>query len=115
MELMMDSREIRKEPAAQTPPLPPKPLRIASWNVRTLYEAGKSSELTNEMKRNKLDILGVCETHLTDSEKTLLGTGEIMLRSGRKDNFHAEGVALLLGKRVQKSLIGWDPIIPMIL
>ena len=70
MELMMDSREIRKEPAAQTPPLPAKPLRIASWNVRTLYEAGKTSELTNEMKRNKLDIiLGVCETHLTDSLK----------------------------------------------
>ena len=71
MELMMDSREIRKEPAAQTPPLPAKPLRIASWNVRTLYEAGKTSELTNEMKRNKLDILGVCETHLTDSEKNI--------------------------------------------
>ena len=33
-----------------------------------------------------------------------------MLRSGRKDNFHAEGVAILLGKRVQKLLIGWEPI-----
>ena len=30
VELMMDSREIRKEPAAQTPPLSAKPLRIAS-------------------------------------------------------------------------------------
>ena len=33
-----------------------------------------------------------------------------MLRSGRKDNFQAEGVALILGKRVPKSLIGWEPI-----
>ena len=45
-----------------------------------------------------------------DSDKTLLKTGEILLRCGRKDNFHAEGVALLLDKRVQKSLIGWDLI-----
>ena len=67
------------------------------------------------MKRNKLDILGVCETHLTDSDKTLLGTGEIMLTSGRKDNVHAEGEVLLQAKRVQKSLIGWDPISPWIL
>ena len=61
MELMMAGREIRKEPAARTPPLPAKPLMIASWNVHTLYEAGQSSELANEMKRNKLDTLGVCE------------------------------------------------------
>ena len=97
MELMMVSREIRKDPASQTPPLH---LLIAPWNNRTIYEAGKSSELANTKKRNKLDILEVCEIHLTDSDKTILGTGEIMLRSGRKDNDHAEGVALLLGKRV---------------
>ena len=66
VELLMVSREIRKDPAAQTPPMPANPLRVASWNVRTLYEAGKSSEFANETKRNKLDILGVCETHLMD-------------------------------------------------
>ena len=61
---------------------------------------GKSTELINEMKSNKLDILGVCKTHPSDSEKTILGTGEILLRSGRKDNVHAEGVALLVSRKV---------------
>ena len=72
MELMMDSREIRKELAAQTPPLPAKPLRIMSWNVGTLYEASKSTELINQMEINKVDILRVCEKHLTDSQKQYL-------------------------------------------
>ena len=43
---------------------------------------------------------------MTDSDKTLLGTGEIMLRSGRKDNFHTEGVTLLLGRRVDVDWMG---------
>ena len=77
-------------------------------NVCTLFEAGKSTQLT-EMERNKLDIFGVCETHLTDSEKTTLRAGQIMLKSGRNKGMHMEGVALLLGRRVHKSLTGWEP------
>ena len=32
-----------------------------------------------------------------------------MLKSGRNNGMHMEGVTLLLGRRVQKSLTGWEP------
>ena len=56
--------------------------------------------------KKKQGILAVCETH---SE---INCSDIMLRYGRMDNVHAEGMALLLRKRVQKSLFGWDPLSP---
>lgn len=73
-----------------------------------MYETGRTAQVVKEMQRNKLDILGISETHLTQSEQKNLPSGELMLTSGRKDNTHAEGVALLLNKRTQKSLRGWE-------
>ncbi|GFS20455.1 endonuclease-reverse transcriptase [Elysia marginata] len=86
-----------------------KSLRIASWNVRTLYQAGKTAQLTTEMKRYRLHILGVSETHWIQSGQKTLGSGELILFSGREHNQHSEGVALVLAKYAQKSLRGWEP------
>lgn len=36
-------------------------IRIATWNVRTLQQAGKIAGVWREMKRMKIDILGVSE------------------------------------------------------
>ena len=49
------------------------------------------------------------------SERIVLTSGEIMLKSERTDKIHAEGVALLLGRIVQKSLIYRKPYSPRIL
>ena len=35
--------------------------RIGQWNVRTLYEPGKLAQLAAEMRRYRLEILGVSE------------------------------------------------------
>ena len=35
--------------------------RIGQWNVRTLYEPGKLAQLAAEMRRYRLEILGVIE------------------------------------------------------
>ncbi|GFR72651.1 endonuclease-reverse transcriptase [Elysia marginata] len=61
------------------------------------------------MKRYRLHILGVSETHWIQSGQKTLGFGELILFSGREDNQHSEGVALVLGKYAQKSLRGWEP------
>ena len=42
------------------------------------------------------------------------GYRELVLPAGREDGIHAEGVALVLGKLAQKSLIGWEPHGPRI-
>ena len=73
-----------------------------------MFEAGKSPQVTNEMRRYKLDILGISETHWIQSGQKRLNTGEQILFSGRKDQQHSEGVAFILSKLAQKSLRGWE-------
>ena len=55
------------------------------------------------MNRYNLHILGV-------SESRWIGTGEIVLYSGRDDNMYFEGVAIILKKGLEKSLIEWKPV-----
>ena len=90
-------------------------LRIASWNVRTLYETGKCQQAVMEMQRYKLDILGVSETHWTQLGQKKLQSGEVILFSGRDQAPHREGVALILGKKANKTLRGWEAHGPRII
>ena len=106
---MKDSGQSRKDSPDPKPSLSNKSLRIASWNVRTLYEAGKSSQVSQEMKRYRLHILGVSETHWIQSGQKQLSSGEQILYSWREDKHHAEGVGIILSKYAQKSLRGWEP------
>ncbi|KAK3804299.1 hypothetical protein RRG08_029561 [Elysia crispata] len=66
-ELMMARGESRKDLSDWTPSSSARSLRIASWNVRTLYEAEKCVQSTREMQRYRLDILGDSETHWIQS------------------------------------------------
>ena len=36
-------------------------LRIGAWNVRTLLQAGKLENLKEEMRRNKVDVMGISD------------------------------------------------------
>ena len=109
-ELMKESGQSRKDPAIpRASPLNEASLRIASWNVRTMYETGVSAQVANEMQRYRIHILGVSETHWTQSGEICLGTGEKILYSGREDGKHAAGVAIILNRTAQKSLRGWEP------
>ena len=85
---MKDSGQSRKDPTDPRPSPSNKSLRIASWNVRTMYEAGKSSQVSQEMKRYRLHILGVSETHWIQSGQKQLSSGEQILYSGREDKRH---------------------------
>ena len=38
-----------------------KPVKIATWNVRTLYQCGKLENVKKEMKRLVINMLGICE------------------------------------------------------
>ena len=60
------------------PPSSNKSLRIGSWNVRTMYEVGKQEQIRNEMHRYNLDILGISETHWSQSGQRKFKTGELI-------------------------------------
>ena len=103
----------RKEATRPTPLLTPKTTTLfGTWNVRTMYKAGKAAQIANEMTTYKLAILGLCETRWTESGCMRLSTGQTVLYSGHNhaDAPHTEGVGFMLTKQAAKSLIGWNPV-----
>ena len=84
--------------------------KIGCWNVRTMYQTGKLTEVTTEMRRYKLHILGVSECRWTGSGKFKANTGETVLYSGREDGHHHQAVALILKKGLERYLLEWKPV-----
>ena len=84
--------------------------RIGFWNVRTMYETGKLAQVTAEMRRYNLHILGVSESRWTGSGRYRTNTGETVLYSGRDDDQHHDGVAIIMKKGIEKCLMEWKPI-----
>ena len=84
--------------------------KLGFWNVRTMYQTGKLAQVTTEMRRYGIHILGISEARWTGSGKTTTSTGETVLYSGRDDNLHEEGVAIILRKGTEKCIIDWKPI-----
>ena len=84
--------------------------RIGFWNVRTMYETGKLAQVTTEMRRYDLHILGVSESRWIETGRLKSMSGETVLYSGRDDEIHREGVAIILKKGADRSLLEWKPI-----
>lgn len=82
-------------------------LKIATWNVRSLYQAGKYDNLCLEMNDLKIDILGVSETRWTGDGK-ISENGKVMVYSG--GNAHQDGVGILMKENVAKAMLGYWPV-----
>ena len=90
---------------------------IGTWNIRTLYESGKSAQVAKEMNQYKINVLGLCETRWNGSGRTKLSSGETIIYSGHQDlnHNHTQGVAFLLTPEANKALMEWNPISPRII
>ena len=113
MRLMTQCSESRKEAARLTPLLTPRTLtRLATWNIRTMYETGKTVQVAREMERYKIRVLGLCEIRWIQSGQLRLSSGEQLLYSGHIEEIapHTEGVALMLAPEAHAALIGWEPV-----
>ena len=53
--------------------------RIGFWNVRTMYDTGKLAQVTSEMSRYKLHILGISESRWTGSGRWKTSTGDSVI------------------------------------
>ena len=71
---MTDSGQSRKEAAVTTTGAVSAKTTtlIGFWNVRTMYEQGRMAQVIAEMKRYKLDILGISESRWTKSGRMIL-------------------------------------------
>ena len=85
-------------------------IRVGSWNVRTLYQAGKLQQVLREMTNYKVEILCVSEARWTDSGRRILASGHTIFYSGRTDNLHRGGVAVIVTRKVEKTLLEWKPV-----
>ena len=85
-------------------------LKVGCWNVRTMYETGKQAQILNEMKNYKLHLLGISECRWTGCGKSIARSGETIIHSGRTDNKHKQGVAIIMNKQTAKSLIEYNPV-----
>ena len=45
-----------------------------------------------------------------DKEKSRFNTGESIIFSGREDNIHRHGVAIMMTKKAEQALLEWKPI-----
>ena len=66
---------------------------FATWNVRTMFKAGKLDKISKEMKTMKLDVLGISESRWTGSGKMKDGDFTIVYSGGEK---HQYGVICFL-------------------
>ena len=71
----------------------------------------KITNLLHEMKHLHIDIMGVSETHWTTERNEAFEKEDyVILQSGRNDNIHRQGVALILSKELANSMQGYDII-----
>jgi exonuclease III len=84
-------------------------IRVATWNVRTLLQAGKLKELCETAERYHLDVVGVQEVRWDGKDKIRHGSWTFIY-SGRDDKRHEAGVGLLLSKRAAEALTSSDCI-----
>ena len=63
-----------------------------------MFEPSKTIQVTREINRYKLDILGISETRWTANAKSKTSDGTVILHSGHKDK-HIHGVVLMISKK----------------
>ena len=87
-------------------------IRIATWNVRTIYETGKAAKVAREMERYKVEILGLNDVRWNMAGSTTLASGDTVLHSGSPEEnaVHRHGVGFMLTKNASKSLMEWEPV-----
>jgi exonuclease III len=82
--------------------------RIATWNVRSLYRAGKLHNLEAERARLNIDILGMSEERWPGNGITRLEKAT-MYYSGPEDKRHRNGVVFLISNDIAASAINFTP------
>ena len=71
-------------------------VKVGCWNVRTMFSVGKTAQITAEMTRYSIGIIGISECRWSGFGRLKTRTGETIIYSGRDDNVHQSGVAIIM-------------------
>lgn len=85
---------------------------LGCWNVRTMFETSKAQQIAKEMKKYKIEILGLNETRWTGCDKVKIDAETTVIYSGSTEQNakHEYGVGFMLSTEARKSLIEWEGI-----
>ena len=75
-----------------------------------MFQTGKTAQVEREMLLYRIDILGISECRWTGNGSVTTSLGNTIKYSGRKDNDHRQGVAIMMSKGTKRSMIEWTPI-----
>jgi hypothetical protein len=86
--------------------------RIATWNIRSMHEAGITIQGARETRTYKIGVLGLSETRWLQTGLLRLASGEQLLYSGNTEEGapHTGGVVLMLTPEANSALVGWEPV-----
>ena len=84
---------------------PKNKLKIGNWNVRTLNPDGNDEQVARVMRKMKIDIMGISETHWTGQGRLRLSNGESIIYSGREDGLHRQGVGIMMSHKADLAMI----------
>ena len=76
--------------------------RVATWNVNTLYQAGKFDNLKREVERMRLDVVGVSEVRWTGSGHMTSDGWKFYYSDGDR---HKAEVRFLLKRELAESVL----------
>ncbi|KAI5722374.1 hypothetical protein M8J76_013841 [Diaphorina citri] len=83
-------------------------IKIGTWNVKTMAQQGKIYNATKEMRRMKIDILGISEMRWP-SEGSIEVDEHRVFYSGAQDNKYMNGVGIIVSKTIANSVTNFIP------
>ena len=83
--------------------------RIATWNVRTMAQAGKIHGAIQEMERMGVEILGVCEMRWPGAGSCVVGKHTVYY-SGSSNTEYKNGVGIIVNSHVVRSVSHFVPV-----
>ncbi|CAH2095399.1 unnamed protein product [Euphydryas editha] len=86
-----------------------KNTKLGTWNVRGMITKGKKEIIDQEQRNYQLDILAITESHMRGSGFYETPCGHTIYYSG-PENESCNGVALSVSDRVNKAVIGYNPV-----
>ena len=86
-----------------------KDIRLATWNVRTLYRLGATRILTDELKKLKISVVAVQETRWPKATQNFTSNGYQIYCSSNRDD-HVLGTAFLVAQRWNHLVLNFQPI-----
>jgi len=83
-------------------------MKIATWNVRSMYEMVETERVVREMERLRIDILGVSEMRWKGNGKFGMPAHTIYY-AGNNEPIHYKGVGFIVARKVNDAVRNFVP------